>query len=144
MLMYVSALNCIVNYLCSYVHEVGSYTSICDSCVCNNITLHIQCNLLASYLATAISCDLITSFLCNSNLENTFVMAVNKLIINTSLLLHRLTCYSATICLMYCLDCLIILSLASPSSKYLHLTLLTNHIYKLIFRLLASYLMVNK
>ena len=85
MLMHVSALNCIVNYLCSYVHEVGSYTSICDSCVCNNITLHIQCNLLASYLATAISCDLITSFLCNSNLENTLVMAVNKLIINLTI-----------------------------------------------------------
>ena len=72
MLMHVSALNCIVNYLCSYVHEVGSYTSICDSCVCNNITLHIQCNLLASDLATTVSCDLITSFFMQQQLGKYF------------------------------------------------------------------------
>ena len=72
MLLYVSALNCILNYLYSYVHEVGSYTSIRDTCVCNNITLHIQCNWLASYLATTVSCDLITSFIIQQQLGKYF------------------------------------------------------------------------
>ena len=42
MLIYVSVLNYIVNYLCSYVHETGIYTSNNDNYLCSNITLYTQ------------------------------------------------------------------------------------------------------